>query len=67
MNSPVMAVMARCTPGYYNLEGELARLPVEYQAIAARSTVWGSGIEDWLDVIEKWRAAGRMDGIEVRV
>lgn len=66
MNSPAMAVMAGCMPGYYNLEGELVRLPVEYQAIAARSGVWGSGIEDWLDVIEKWRAAGSMEGIELR-
>ncbi|KAJ5974974.1 hypothetical protein N7481_008681 [Penicillium waksmanii] len=67
MNSAAMAVIVGCTLGYYNLEGELALLPVEYQAIAAWSTLWGTGMEDWLDVIEKWRAVGRMDGIEVRI
>ena len=61
-----MAVAVGCTPGYFNLEGELDKVPPEYQMVLARSGLWGSGIEHWIGVIEDWRAKGDMKGIEVR-
>jgi hypothetical protein len=67
MYAGVMAPMLGCTPGYYNLEGDVTRVPVEYQSVMARSTIWGAGIDSWLGLIEKWRVEGRIDGIEVRV
>jgi cation diffusion facilitator CzcD-associated flavoprotein CzcO len=67
MHAAPMAVALGCTPAYWNLEGEIDRVPPEYQMIMARSGVWGSGIEHWLNVIEGWRAEGAMEGINVRV
>lgn len=66
MHSAPMGVAIGCTPGYFNLEGDLARVPVEQQLILARSGLWGSGIEHWLGIIESWRAKGDMKGITVR-
>ncbi|RAO64848.1 uncharacterized protein BHQ10_000860 [Talaromyces amestolkiae] len=66
MHSAPMGVAIGCTPGYFNLEGDLARVPVEQQEILARSGLWGSGIEHWLGIIEDWRATGNMKGIMVR-
>jgi hypothetical protein len=66
MHSAPMGVAIGCTPGYFNLEGELDRVPPEQQMVLARSGLWGSGIEHWLGVIEKWRADGGMKGIVVR-
>lgn len=65
IRSAPMAVAIGCTPGYFNLEGELDRIPPEYQMVLARSGLWGSGIEDFIGVIEKWRADGKMEGIVV--
>lgn len=62
-----MAALAGCTPGYYNVENELAKLPPEIQMVMARSTIWGRGIEDWATVLEEWRAAGDIKGIEITV
>lgn len=56
-----------CTPGYFNLEGEAQRIPVEFQAVAARSGILGTGVESYVAIIEAWRAEGSMKGIEVRV
>lgn len=65
IRSAPMAVAIGCTPGYFNLEGELDRIPPEYQMVLARSGLWGWGIEDFIGVIEKWRADGNMEGIVV--
>lgn len=68
MHSAPLGVAIGCTPGYFNLEGDLARLlhEPERQMALARSSIWGSGIEDWLKVIEDWRASSDMKGIIVR-
>lgn len=55
-----------CTPGYFNLEGEVARIPPEYLALAARSGFLGTGIESYIAIIEAWRAEGSMKGIKVQ-
>ncbi|KAJ5656212.1 hypothetical protein N7507_008162 [Penicillium longicatenatum] len=68
MRSAPLSVAIGCTPGYFNLEGDLDRVlrEPERQMVLARSSIWGSGIEHWLDVIEKWRADGDMRGIVMR-
>ena len=67
MRAPSMAAMAGCTPGYFNLEGGMDRLPPEAQVMVARSGLWGHGIEDFLGHIEKWRAGdGMMRDIEMQ-
>ncbi|KAJ5714264.1 uncharacterized protein N7483_011445 [Penicillium malachiteum] len=66
MRSAPFGVMAGCTPGYLNLEGDIEKVPPEKRMILARSSVWGWGIENWIDVIEKWRDEGSMKGIVVR-
>ncbi|KAJ5898036.1 hypothetical protein N7504_008324 [Penicillium tannophilum] len=68
MHSAPMGVALGCTPGYFNLEGDLDRAfnEPERQMALARSGIWGSGIEDWLQIIENWRANGEMRGIMVR-
>ncbi|PCH08911.1 Hypothetical protein PENO1_003980 [Penicillium occitanis (nom. inval.)] len=66
MHSAPMGVANGCTPGYYNLEGDLDRVPGEYQKVLARSGIWGWRIEHWLEIIESWRAKGDMKGIVVR-
>ncbi|KAJ5587878.1 uncharacterized protein N7459_003643 [Penicillium hispanicum] len=67
MHGAPLAVVLGCTPGYGNLEGDIDRAPVEKQMVMARSGIWGWGIEDFVAVIEAWRAEGDMQGIEVRV
>ncbi|KAJ6006028.1 hypothetical protein N7451_003972 [Penicillium sp. IBT 35674x] len=68
MQSAPMGVALGCTPGYFNLEGDLDRAlkEPERQMALARSGIWGSGIEHWLQIIEDWRANGDMRGIMVR-
>ena len=62
-----MAAMAGCTPGYFNLEGGIDRLPPEAQMVVARSGLWGHGIEDFLGHVEKWREGGGMQDVEVQM
>ncbi|KAJ5718662.1 hypothetical protein N7488_004308 [Penicillium malachiteum] len=65
MHAAPMGVVMGCTPGYFNLEGELDLVPPEYRMVLARSGLWGYGIEHWLEVIENWRASGDTKGIQV--
>lgn len=67
MHAAPMSLAFGCTPGYFNMEGDIERAPPEKQIQMARSGLWGSGIEDFLTVIESWRAEGSMEGIEVTV
>ncbi|KAL4898664.1 FAD/NAD(P)-binding domain-containing protein [Aspergillus ambiguus] len=66
LHSAPMGAGIGCTPGYFNLEGDLDRMLPEKQMVLARSGLWGSGIEHWLEIIENWRAEGDMMGIVVR-
>ncbi|MCJ1388932.1 hypothetical protein MMC18_001783 [Xylographa bjoerkii] len=66
MHAAPMAAIAGCTPSYFNMEGGMDRLPPEAQMIMARSGLWGSGIEDFLVQMEKWREGGGMQDIEVQ-
>ena len=66
VRSAPMAALAGCTPGYFNMEGDMDRAPPEMQMQMARSGLWGAGIEDFLGVVEAWRAHGGMRDIEIR-
>lgn len=66
MHSFPGAAILGCTPGYFNVEGELARAPPEKQMVLARSGVWGHGIEDYARTVQAWYEKGGMEGIEVQ-
>lgn len=69
MRAAGLAGMRGCTPSYLNLEGALDRVgenDVQAQLKAAKSAIWGQGVEDFLRVLEGWKARGGMEGIEVR-
>ncbi|KAL9111520.1 MAG: hypothetical protein Q9227_004007 [Pyrenula ochraceoflavens] len=63
--APMGAIMG-CTPSYFNLEGELDRVPPEDQVKMMRSGLWGYGVEDYLDHLEAWRMEGSMAGLDVK-
>ena len=66
MHAAPTAAIAGCTPGYANMEGALDRVPSEARMKLAKSGLWGSGVEDFVTLVESWRAEGGMQGIEVR-
>jgi cyclohexanone monooxygenase len=47
-----------CTPGYYNNEGQPS-------ALAARNGFYGKGSIAFVQLIEAWRAAGTLEGLEL--
>ena len=57
-----------CTPGYMNLEGGIDQISgMEEQMKAARGSIWGHGIEDYVSVIEGWRRQGGLEGLDIVV
>lgn len=48
-----------CTPGYYNNEGQPS-------ALAARNGPYGKGSVAFIRLLERWREAGDMEGLERR-
>jgi cyclohexanone monooxygenase len=48
-----------CTPGYYNGEGQPSGL-------AARNGSYGAGPNAFVKILEEWRAAGDLPGLEVQ-
>lgn len=65
MRSAPMAAIVGCTPSYFNVEGGIDRTPPEFQAVMARSGLWGHGIESFVGVVDAWREEGSLQGIEV--
>ncbi|KAL5366690.1 hypothetical protein BJX96DRAFT_180960 [Aspergillus floccosus] len=65
MRALPLTAVAGCTPGYYNLEGGMARLPPEKQLALARGAPWGSDIGEFTQVLDAWRAEGGLCGMEV--
>ena len=47
-----------CTPGYYNNEGKPS-------PVAARNASYGGGALSFIEILEKWRADDKLDGLEV--
>lgn len=61
-----LAGLSKCTPGYINLEGKADQpKSLEDMIKASRQAHWGEGIMSWVRIIEEWRAAGTMEGLEV--
>jgi len=48
-----------CTPGYYNNEGQPS-------ALAARNGFYGKGSIAFVQLIQSWRAAGALEGLELK-
>jgi cation diffusion facilitator CzcD-associated flavoprotein CzcO len=48
-----------CTPGYYNDEGQVSQR-------MARNSPWGNRPQEFIKIIEAWRAEGAFAGLEVR-
>ncbi|KAJ5951953.1 uncharacterized protein N7479_010366 [Penicillium vulpinum] len=46
-----------CTPGYYNNEGKESELVL-------RNSIYGLGSPAFIQVLKKWRKAGKLDGLE---
>ncbi|KAJ4245508.1 hypothetical protein NW762_014017 [Fusarium torreyae] len=67
MRSPSMALVFGCTPGYFNLEGDIDRIPMESRGKMARHSIWGSGIEDFVSTLEAWREEGSLAGVDIAV
>lgn len=65
--SVLLAAMMGCTPGYFNLEGEIDKIKPEDQMRMARGGIWGTGLESFLEYVEAWRAEGSMNGIKLHM
>jgi len=48
-----------CTPGYYNNEGKVG-------ALSSQNGFYGGGSEEFFRVLREWRAAGGLEGLELR-
>ena len=48
-----------CTPGYYNNEGKPGR-------IGRQNGFYFGGPTEFVEILEKWRADGKMTGLELR-
>jgi cyclohexanone monooxygenase len=53
-----MAFLEACTPGYYNNEGRPAERSV-------RNSSFGAGPVAFIKVLEQWRSAGDLAGLEL--
>ena len=61
-------VMIGCTPGYLNREGEFEKpMSPEEQMKAAKGCNWREGFESFSNLLEKWRADGSLEGLEIQV
>ena len=49
---------AQCTPGYYNNEGQLNEL-------AAQGSPYGGGSMEFFALMQQWRDAGELEGLEL--
>ena len=59
------AAFSGCTPSYYNREGKSDEMTMDQKMKAARLSLWPNGFENYLKMLEAWRADGRMEGLEV--
>lgn len=60
------ATLGGCTPGYLNGEGAVGKpLPPEIAVKAVRAAMWGSGIQDYIDILKAWREEGSFSGLKI--
>ncbi|RAH70573.1 flavin-containing monooxygenase [Aspergillus aculeatinus CBS 121060] len=65
--APALAALAGCTPSYLNAEGSLEDVSMEERMKLAASARWPHGMADWMDVLEEWRDAGDLAGLQISV
>ncbi|OQU98804.1 hypothetical protein CLAIMM_04533 [Cladophialophora immunda] len=62
------STLANCTPSYSNAEGKTIEAPnPEEDFRIARNSAWAKGLLDFQQIIEKWRADGGHDGLDIEV
>lgn len=61
----LMATMANCTPSYFNSEGGTDKMTPDQQMAMARATIWGSGYLSYANILQDWRASGKLEGFEI--
>lgn len=60
------AALGACTPGYLNGEGAVGKpLSPEVMTKAARASLWGEGVQSYIDIVTKWRANGDLKGLKI--
>lgn len=59
------AAMLACTPGYFTLEGDAARIPPEALPKMARTGVYGRGLLEYMRIMDSWREKGDLPGLDV--
>ncbi|KAJ6088530.1 hypothetical protein N7486_009791 [Penicillium sp. IBT 16267x] len=60
-----LASGALCTPSYMNMEGSIAQMYPEQAVKAARASIWGTGVKDFVDTLEKWRMGDIVSSLQV--
>ena len=61
----IFAGLTGCTPSYMTREGEVDRMDADEQMKAALTSIWGRGIEGYMDVIEEWQGKNELEGLDV--
>jgi len=54
-----------CTPGFLNLEGDLFKASAERRAKMARVGKYARGYLAYYAVLQRWKAAGKLEGLTV--
>ncbi|KAF7195409.1 FAD-binding monooxygenase ausC [Pseudocercospora fuligena] len=54
-----------CTPGYFSLEGDIANIDQDTLGKMGRHGLYGQGYLKYAGILEKWRADGKLKGLEV--
>lgn len=58
------AALAGCTPGYLNAEGAADRPKSQEEMLkGARAALWGTGIADYTNKLEEWKADHKFKGL----
>jgi len=57
--APVVKMWAECTPSFWNDEGRPSRKMI-------RNGMFGGGVFAFVDALEKWRADGKLEGLETK-
>ena len=65
MRAANFAATSGCTPSYFNKEGLMDQMPMEQRMKAAKMAIWGEGILNFTEVLEKWQAEGRLEGLQI--
>jgi cation diffusion facilitator CzcD-associated flavoprotein CzcO len=65
MRAAAFAGTSGCTPSYFNREGLMDRMPMEQRMKFAKMAIWGEGIDNFTEVLEKWEDEGKLEGLVI--